>query len=235
MKVRGRRECSQCGTRWSYYETGEVSCPECGSLRSRGVDGRTRHTDAPVTLDLTEARARADDDFDAAVDLAAERCREFTRRSGFINEGELKPLSETYLAAAELAAAAREAGRRMRTDEAAELYLLRLLRGTDLDERPAPDAVPSSLRAARGLAYANAVLAYRRDAVTVLEDDPDPVASRVLGTLRDHAKRIEALDGDVDPAESERLARTAQDVGTYLVEGDEGALAAARNRLDAMA
>ncbi|WP_254545171.1 DUF7117 family protein [Halomarina pelagica] len=235
MKVRGRRECTQCGTRWSYYETGEVTCPDCGSLRSRGVDERTRHTDHPVTLDLTAARETADDDpLEAAAD-AAERCREYVRRTGFIDEGRLKPLSDTYLAATELVHVAGDLRRSMRVTDDEEFYLLGLLRGADLDERPAPGEVPDSLRAARGLAYASAVEAYRGDVRTYLDDHPDPLVGRVLGRLREQAKRVEALDGDVSPATSERLARAAQDVGAYLAEGDEDALATAKDRLDGMA
>ncbi|MFC7154306.1 TFIIB-type zinc ribbon-containing protein [Halomarina halobia] len=234
MKVRGRRECTQCGTRWSYYETGEVTCPNCGSLRSRGVDERTRHTDHPVTLDLTAARAAADDDLLEAASAAAERCREYVRRTGFINEGRLKPLSDTYLAATELVHVAGDLRRAMRVTDDEELYLLALLRGADLDDRPAPSDVPDSLRAARGLAYAAAVEAYRGDVRTHLDDHPDELAGRVLGRLRDQAKRVEALDGEVSTATSERLARAAQDLGAYLIDGDEDALAAAEERLDAV-
>jgi DNA-directed RNA polymerase subunit RPC12/RpoP len=31
MKIRGERECTDCGTRWSYYDTASVECPQCGS------------------------------------------------------------------------------------------------------------------------------------------------------------------------------------------------------------
>jgi hypothetical protein len=232
MKIRGRRECGDCGHRWSYYETGEVACPECGSLRSTGLDDRTEHTDAPVTLDLTAARNRVDDGLlDAAMD-AAETCREYVRQAGFINGGELKPLTDTYLAAAELSAVARTLDRSMRVDDASELYLLSLLRGTDLDDRPGPEEVPDSLRAPRALAYARAVDDYRSDLRTYLDERPDPAASAVLQRIGEHVRRVEALDGEVDPADSERLARAAQDVGEYLLAGDEGTLATARGRLD---
>jgi uncharacterized Zn finger protein (UPF0148 family) len=234
MKVRGQRECTECGTRWSYYDTGEVACPECGSIRSTGVDERTRHTDAPVDLDLTEPRNRAEEDLTAAAETAAERCREFVRRTGFINAGELRPLSDRYLAAAELAAVGAAVGRAMRTDDDEELYLLSLLRGADAGDRPDPEEVPASLAATRTLAYASAVDDYRRDVRTYLKDDPHPEVQSALESIRDHVRRIEALDGEVDVRAAERLVRSAREVGQYLAEGDEAALAAAQDRLDAL-
>ncbi|WP_254535006.1 DUF7117 family protein [Halomarina litorea] len=231
MKVRGQRECTDCGTQWSYYETGTVECPNCGSLRSRGVDERTEHTDTPVTFDLTPARNRVDDGLLDAAEEAAELCREFVRKTGFVHAGDLKPLSDTYLAAAELAAVTSSLRRAMRTTDEEELYLLDLLRGADHGERPDPESVPESLHAARGLAYAAAVDDYRDDVRTYLGEHPDSAASAALQTVANHVRQIEALDGEVDVRTTERVVRATQDVGRYLVEGDEGALAAARERL----
>jgi uncharacterized Zn finger protein (UPF0148 family) len=232
MKIRGRRECTECGRRWSYYDTGEVACPDCGSLRSTGVDDRTEHTDAPVDLDLTDARNRVDDGLLAAATDAAEQCRAYVRESGFINAGDLRPLTDTYLAASELAAVAPVLERSMRVDDEEELYVLSLLRGTDLDDRPGPGDVPDSLRGPRALAYARAVSAYHSDIRTWLDEHPDSAVAAVLQRLDEHVRRVEALDGEVAAADSERLARAAQDVGDYLVDGDEGALATASGRLD---
>lgn len=234
MKVRGQRECTECGTRWSYYETGEVACPNCGSLRSTGVGERTRHTDAPVDLDLSDPRNRVEEDLLSAAEEAAQRCREFVRQTGFINAGELRPLSEQYLAAAELAAVAPALRRAMRIGDEEELYLVALLRGTDTGERPEPDAVPDSLAAARALAYASAIDDYRGDVRTFLGDDPHPEARSVLGSIGEHVRRVEALDGEVDIRTVERLVRATRDVGRYLIEGEEGALATARDRLDGL-
>lgn len=235
MKIRGQRECRECGTRWSYYETGEVACPDCGSLRSRGIDERTEHTGAPVTLDLSPAQSMVDTEgLSAALDDAIERCRSFTTQAGFIHAGELKPLSETYLAANELVYTAREAGRTMRLDESEELYLLSLLRSADDDRRPAPDDVPPSMHAARGLAYAAAIEAYRRDLRTYLDTHPDQMAQSVLATIEEHVRRIEALDGDVDPETAERLVLATQETGDYVRTGTESLLGTARSRLDEM-
>lgn len=235
MKVRGQRECTDCETQWSYYETGTVECPNCGSLRSRGVGERTEHTSAPVTLDLTSARNRVDDGLLEAAAHAAEQCREFVRKTGFIHAGDLQPLSETYLAAAELAAVSSALGRAMRPTDDEELYLMDLLRGTDHGERPGPEAVPESMHAVRSLAYADAVDNYRGDVRTYLGEHPDQAASAVLQTVGNHVRRIEALDGEVDVRTTERVVRATQDVGRYLAEDDEGALTTARQRLDDLA
>lgn len=235
MRIRGQRECQNCGTRWAYYETGSVECPSCGSLRSVGVDEeRTLHTASPASLDLTDARNRLEsgESLQQVADAAAEACREYVLGFGFVDAGELQPLEETYLAAVELRHVAGRLGRTMTLDDDEEFYFLSLLGGADQGERPPVDEVPDSLRAARGLAYAEAVSAYRSDLRTYLDEHPDPMVTDVLGPLAGHLKRVEALDGEVPPSESELLVRIAQDVGTYLREDDESALLEARDRLD---
>lgn len=234
MRIRGERECKDCGTRWSYYETGTPNCPNCGSLRSTGVGERTQHTASTATLDLSAARNHLGDraeDLRAAAERAAEDCRAFARQHGFVHSGELAPLDETYVGALELRFVADEFGRSMRTSDAEELYFLALLGSVDRGERPAPAEVPKSLRAARGLAAAKAVKEYRRDVNDYLDDNPDSDARAAFGTLGEHRKRIEALDGDVSPETADRLVRVAHELGTYLCEGDEGVLVTARERL----
>ncbi|WP_299265124.1 DUF7117 family protein [Halorientalis sp.] len=233
MKIRGDRECKSCETRWSYYDTGSVECPQCGSLRSVGVDDRKEHTASPVALDLTDVRDRIDDAAlsDLATD-AAEACRAYARKQGFIDSGDLCPLDDTYLAALELAHAALELDHSMRTEDAEKYYMLELLRGTDQGERPGPSTVPESMRSPRGLAYASAVADYHGELRTYLEANPDELARGLLSSLSEHRKRVEALDGDVSLADSEALIGAAQAVGHYLAEGDDGALAQAQHHLD---
>ena len=235
MRIRGQRECRNCGTRWAYYETGSVECPSCGSLRSVGVEEERRlHTATAASLDLTEARdlLESGGNLREVADVAAEACREYLRGFGFVKAGDLQPLGETYLAATELRYVAGRLGRSMALGDDEEFYFLSLLRGTDHGERPSPEEVPDSLRSARGLAYARAVSAYRSDLRSYLDEQPDPSATDVLGPLDSHVKRVEALDGEVPAEESELLVRIAQGVGRYLREDDESALAEARNRLD---
>lgn len=235
MKIRGRRKCKECGGRWSYYETGEPACPDCGSLHSVGIDDeRTLHTASASTLDLTPIRNDIETTpLERIAERAAEECQEFTRGYGFIDGGELRSLDETYLAAMELRHVGSELARRMTVTDDEELYFTELLRADD-GVRPEPEAVPDSLRAMRGLAYANAVAEYRSDLRTYLEEYPDSVAKGVVETLGGHTKRIQALDGDVPPTDAERLVAAARELGEYIGSGNESALTAAESRLEAL-
>ncbi len=235
MKIRGDRQCKECDTRWSYYETGSITCPECGSLKSVGVEERKEHTASPVSLDLTGVRSQIDEAplREVATD-AADVCRSYVRQYGFIDAGELQPLADAYLAARELRHAAGYVERAMRVTDDEEYYLLALLRGADEGDRPATDTVPESMRDARGLAYATAVDHYRSDLRLYLDENPDEMAQRLLASLGEHQKRVTALDGDVSLATTEALATAVQSLGQYLRTGDENALAQAQHRLDTL-
>ncbi|WP_299237154.1 DUF7117 family protein [Natronomonas sp.] len=238
MEIRGRRRCKSCGTRWSYYETGSVSCPDCGSRHSVGIDEeRVVHTATAATLDLAPIRADVDaEPLRRLAERGNERGREFTRGYGFIDAGELVGLDETYLAAMELRYASAELSRRMDVGDRAEQYFLSLLRA-DEGKRPDPDAVPRSMWSTRGMAYADAVEEYRSDLRTYAAEGerPDAAIDGVIERMSTHVRRIRALDGDVEPAVSGRLVAVARDIGRYLSEGDEEALAAAEAGLDALA
>lgn len=242
MRIRGRRRCKDCEREWSYYDTGSVTCPDCGSLRSVGIGDRERHTDAAAELDLTPHRnaiGAFDEDAstgrhalpeDAADDLKSD-LRAYVRERGFVSGGELRDVDDTYLAANELLHAADVYARLRDASEDEHLYVLSLLRDADGGERPTTEEVPPSMTAARGLAYAKALSAFRRDVSLWLDDNPDPDARRTLETLGDHVKRVEALEGDVPVHQSEGLVRAARELATYAREGDEASLATARDRL----
>ena len=180
MRIRGRRRCKDCGREWSYYETGSVTCPDCGSLRSVGVGERERHTDSAVELDLSEHRAALGEhtDIDDVADELKTTLRDYVRQRGFVRGGELLTVDDTVLAAAELLHAVDVFERTRDPAEATRLYVLELLRGADDGERPAPSAVPDPMTDARGLAYASVLSEFCSDLGTWLDDNPDPAAGR---------------------------------------------------------
>ncbi|MFB6090373.1 MAG: hypothetical protein ABEJ97_04875 [Halobellus sp.] len=233
MRIRGRRRCTDCGREWSYFETGEVACPDCGSLRSVGTGDRERHTDSPVELDLSEHRnalGAATDVDDIAADLKS-ALRDYVRKRGFVRGGDLRTVDDAVLAAAELLHAVDVYDRTRDPADETRLYVLELLRGADDGDRPDPASVPSEMTAARGLAYAEVLDGFCSDLGTWLEDHPDPTARTVRETLKTHVSRVDAVYGDVPAEESESLVRAARELVAYLTDGDEAALATARDRL----
>ena len=238
MEIRGERECTDCGTRWSYYDTGAVACPDCDSLRSVGVDeDRALHTTTAAEFDLTEARtawdARPEDE---AVDVVKAACRAFVRGNGFVHAGELVAFDGRRLAARELANAVDVVGRTrsFETEPDVEFYVLALLRGADAGDRPDAADVPEVMREARGLAVADLVERYRRDVREWLEatgHDLVPAANDVLTGLESHQKRVQALQGDVDPRDADALYEAARGLNDYLRDGDEDAVVEATERL----
>ncbi|SFS55842.1 DUF7117 family protein [Halostagnicola kamekurae] len=235
MKIRGERECTECGTRWSYYETGNVSCPHCGTLRSVGLDERTEHTDLQIEFDLTPVRNAVED---SATDDLAKRCRErsreYVRQRGFINGGDLRELDDTYLAAAELVHVADVVARERQLAERDELYFLTLLEVADQGRRPPASEVPNSLRSARGIAVANAVRDYRRDIRTWSEERTLTTnQQRALETLGDHVTRIRMLEGDIRPETAETLVRATRELAAAL-QGETEAIERATQQLEAL-
>lgn len=242
MKVRGRRRCRECGERWSYYETGSPECPSCGSVRSVGVeDERSLHTDAPASLDLSGARSMLDErPVGEVARAAAVAARGYLRARGFVRGGDLLALDDEYVAATELRHVAGRLERALTVEEAEERHFLDLLAGAETGTRPA--GVPPSLHAARGLAAADVVEAYRRDLSAWLDETAGAAdeagrreaAGPLLARLRDHERRVSALDGDVAPGEADSLVAAARRIGDYLREGDDEACASAREHLDAL-
>lgn len=231
MEIRGERECRDCGTRWSYFETGSVACPACGSVKSVGRGERADHTAGGSALDLAPVRDAVDDEPLARVaELAADAGRDYRSAAGFVDAGELQPLDDTFLLAAELETVGNQLKRAIQVDKPEQDYLFALLRAPQEDDRPGPDAVPTSLAPARGLAVCRSVDEYTAD-LRLVYDDPDRPLARALSTLRANRKRIEALDGDVGPREADRLVGATRDLYAYLARDDESALARMDERL----
>lgn len=280
MNVRGERECRDCGCHWSYYETGSVECPDCGSLKSVGTAERALHTDAPVTLELSAHRTRFGEVRSTlpseAIDGLKHDLRAYVRRRGFIHGGELRGLDATYLAARELLEAVDVYDRLRDPTDADWEYLLALVAGAEDGGRPESTTVPEAMREARGMAAARAVNEYREDLSTFLDElerlgsetdgsesaerpvrvDAEPAATdstatdstatdstdnpgarvtparEVLERLRDRTKRIEALNGDVDPGTAESLIEAADALGDYVRTGNAEGLDRAHDRID---
>lgn len=224
MYVRGRRRCTRCDHRWSYFESGSPACPACGSLRSVSADDEPAlHTDAPVEFDLTPVRSMLDErPLPEVAEAARTAAREYVRSRGFVSGGTLLDLDGTVLAAAELGYAGEHLRRRLSVDEPTEAYFLALLANADAGDRPA--SVPDDLRWARGLAAVDVVEAYRRDLTRWFDENPHPDVRPVLDLLRSHGSRIAALDGAVPLADAEALVSAASELGHHLREGDEAAL-----------
>lgn len=233
MKIRGTRKCQDCGEMWSYYETGTPSCPSCGSLRSVGLEEtRQEHTDIATDLELDAIRSRlGEESIEAIADELKTRLRGYIRQRGFIHGGELQPLDSQYLAASELLYVVDQVARRHQPTEAEQLFVFALIEATEADEWPPDDELPDSLVAARGLAVAQAVEAYRRELRTWLDDYPDPEARSTLGSLREQTKRAEALQGNIPPGTATGLVAAARGIGQYLRTDDETALSTTRERL----
>jgi uncharacterized Zn finger protein (UPF0148 family) len=235
MRIRGRRRCADCGEEWQYYDTGDVTCPVCGSIHSVGVgDERRLHTDAPVDLELADVRAGVDTrPLREVADGAEEAALAYVSARGFVHAGELQPLDETIVAANELRHVAAHLRRSIRDpDDAAKAYFLELL--SDAPDGERPEAVPGSLQGPHGLALADVVDRYRGEMVEwLVESDRSPPA--VLETLGDHVTRVEALDGEVPPGDADTLLKAVREMGSYVREDDETALVRAEERLAGLA
>ena len=233
MRIRGDRTCRDCGATWSYFETGSVACPECGSMRSSGSGDRSRHTDGTVELDLEEPRSMAaEGDLEDAVREASPRCLEYIRQRGFVDGGALLVLDDEYVHAQELRHAAVLLPTHVELRATERSYLLALLEADS--DRPAVERVPDRFRSARGLGIAAAVRDYRDELRTWLDDQPDrSAASGLLESLGERVKRIQALDGEVPPSEAADLLRAGRATGRYCRDGDEESLETARSMLAA--
>jgi len=206
MEIRGERECLDCGETWSYFDTREPECPECGSLRSRAVEDAAEDTAGAVeTGDLL---TRLGGDFDAALEEAEERCREYTSRAGFVRGGELLPPEPVYVMTCEIKHIAAEfAGAREPTEEERE-YVVALVEGVESGEPPSPDERPGSLDAAHNRAVAETVEEYAKEISSYLRSVGEKDADGRVEEARDLAKRTQATDGDADDAvEGLRLLR----------------------------
>lgn len=232
MEIRGHRECQSCGTRWSYYETGEIRCPDCDSVRSVAVGGASTHTAGGAELDLTDVLAAVDEEpVRQVAERAVDATSEYLHAVGFVDAGELRALDDSYLSASELRRVAATLQRSLSVSDGEELYFLQLLEAAHEGRRPEPSDVHESFHEERGLAVAACVHGYLSDLRKVIDAGDSDVA-RVCSTVTARRKRIQALDGAVDPEEAERLVRATRELASFVRDDDEAALARASSRFD---
>ena len=252
MEIRGQRRCTECGQEWSYFDTGEVACPACGSLKSVGRGERKTHTDSAIELDLSPHRQAVDaeTDLSAITDGLTTTLRDYIRQRGFLNGGTLQPPDDTLLSAAELLHAVDVLDRRRRPTDEAQLYVTKLLGGADDGHRPAPDSVPASMTTARGLAYTEVLSRFHQDFTKwVTEESPIMNASAEganairtsdisVHQLRErfstHLTRSEALQGDIPVETSETLLVIARKLHDGTVNDDIDALETAQMKLNSV-
>jgi hypothetical protein len=206
MEIRGERECLDCGETWSYFETREPACPECGSLRSRALEDA--ETDTAGAVETGDLVTRFGGEFEEALEEAEDRCREYTARTGFVRGGELLPPEPAYVMACEVKHVAGEfVGAREPTDEERS-YVVELVEGVETGEPPSPEARPKSLDSAHNRAVAETVEEYAKELSRYLESLGS--ADSRVEEARDLAKRTQATDGDADDAvKGLRLLRDA--------------------------
>lgn len=225
MRIRGERECVDCGTRWSYYETGSITCPDCSSLQSVACDDPTQHTTTEAELDLTDVRA--DIETASLADLAAEtadRCRAHVRQLGFIHGGEPRAPTNREFVAAELAQVARQIKLGTGDGPAVESHFLELLRGVEAGTRPDPGAVPKACWAPRAAGYATVLRSFRRELASWSRDhETGSTARRALERFDTHVTRLDQLAGPVPPGSVEPLVAASRSLATGLA-GEEGDL-----------
>ncbi|MFB6186034.1 MAG: hypothetical protein ABEI86_04100 [Halobacteriaceae archaeon] len=222
MEIKGYRECRECGHQWSYYETGNIQCPECGSIKSTGIDERRLHTNTPVEIDITSIQSLvSNDEFRQAGQLAAEEARNYTIRRGFIQEGELIQCDDRIFSCHELRNLGNYINRTTSITDETEYYFIETIQAVKNKGRPDQQAIPMKLRSIRGLAYARTAKDYLNAVMTWVEyTDQQPPSRGVFERTKENIKRVEALDGDISVRDSERIYEIVTNLYSYCTTGE---------------
>lgn len=198
MEIRGRRRCLDCGATWNYFETGGVDCPECGSIRSTSTTEGRQDTSS-TELNMEDVVQELGTDFTGGLSEAADRCRSYVSRRGFIETGELQPPDARYVMASEIVEIADVFTQPMRREvgESERNYVVDLVRGLRAGEPP--EDRPESLDAAHNMALARTAERYIRDLRRYARSEGIDVPQGVE-KAREALKRTEATEGDADDA-----------------------------------
>ena len=223
MRARGRRKCHSCGTLWSYFDAGSITCPSCGSARSEGTDTEpVLHTAGAATFDPTGIRQLLEaEDITTAIRELEPRCRVYLRDAGFIDHGTLLPLEDSVVAIAELLESATHLDMPQAAPPSVELeaYLFDLVESAMGGPRPGGEAVPDQARHIRALGVARAVRMYFGEChrwMRARKRNGHPA----IGAVRTHIARIEALEGDIDPSSAEAILDATRAIGEGLRHDD---------------
>jgi hypothetical protein len=123
----------------------------------------------------------------------------------------------------EIAAERRRQGWSSASNDAALGYDLSLLNAAIRDWRPPdPNEVPRERHRHRGLGYSLALGAYLRDLKAWLEakvrtEDGTRV---VIGEIEEHLRRIEALEGNVEPTEVDGLVTSVRAIRRHVLSDE---------------
>ncbi|MDY6765719.1 MAG: hypothetical protein SV377_08630 [Halobacteria archaeon] len=223
MEISGERECLNCGATWNYLETRRIECPECGSVRSKSIsdpefDTTGRSNTEEGQLQVGDLFSELDTDLESALSEAEDRCRTYVSRHGFVEAGNLKPLTAKYMMACEVIEIADALVRPMRRDISQEerYYVTDLIRGLESGDPPDPDDRPDSLREYHNLAVARVVEEYARELARYARGKKIDLPSEV-DEARTKARRTQATEGaENDAVEGLRLLRDVYDSLTSL-------------------
>ncbi|MDY7082388.1 MAG: hypothetical protein SXQ77_08310 [Halobacteria archaeon] len=201
MEIRGERECLDCGSTWSYFDTKSVESVGGEEMDSDSVLGELRMDDVIPRLGT---------EFEDALEDAEENCRSYVSRQGFIKGGELQPPSPRFVMACEIIEIADALLRPMRREitEDERLYVVDMIHGLKEGEPPAPDERPESLDTYHNLAVARTVEDYAREVSRYVRNSSEKELPGEIEEARTKAKRTKATEGEEDDAvEGLRLLR----------------------------
>ena len=199
MEIRGERECLECGSTWSYFESREVCCPECGSIKSQSMSSPRMDNTTDIDLVDSEVLGGLSDDLDSALSTLEERCREYTGKTGFVERGDLKPPSPRYVMACEVKqiAAIYDANQLTGDDRRYFVDLVHGLRDGEPPEKPSGELeyIHNTAIAETVRDYATEVERYARKRSVDVPGEMERARSLAKRTLATEGKENDAVEG----------------------------------------
>ncbi len=212
MEISGERECLDCGEQWSYFETRQIECPECGSIKSMSISESELDTASSRKneLDMSDLYTEFQTDFMNALTQAGDRSREYIASTGFIEGGELRPPMLRYVMAREIMEIADYIDLSLDTDISAseERYIIDLVKGVKSGDPP--DKRPNSMNNHHYMAVAKTAEEYATELFKYFEQNSEDIPEG-LEKARSLAKKTKATNGEsADAKKSLRILRDLQ-------------------------